>query len=355
MSATEPPPGSRPRAFRLDATGNGALQKLPQVPAAPLVIEPETHDFAGESRAEATPEALVEQAQKAGFGWHWPRWWGLLWSALGGLFSLALSLWITHQVEGLFASQVWLGDIALALLAIAAVSALVLATREVLAIRRQRVIGALHAALAKARAADDTAAARSLLTEVMALYARNPASARARAELARMMGEIVDGRDLIDAAERMLMIPLDAEARALVAQAARRVSMITALSPRAVFDVVFAAGQMVWLLRKVATLYGARPGWFGFFRLLRAVSTHLVITGTMALGDSILQQLVGHGIAAKLSAKLGEGVLNGLLTARVGIAAIQVCRPMPFALAPAPGVKEVVPGLFAGKITPAGD
>jgi putative membrane protein len=31
-----------------------------------------------------------------------------------------------------------------------------------------------------------------------------------------------------------------------------------------------------------------------------------------------------------LSARLGEGVLNGLLTARLGIAAIDVCRPAPF-------------------------
>jgi putative membrane protein len=47
----------------------------------------------------------------------------------------------------------------------------------------------------------------------------------------------------------------------------------------------------------------------------------------MAAGDSIVQQILGHGVAARLSARLGEGVVNGMLTARVGIAAIEVCRP----------------------------
>ena len=46
--------------------------------------------------------------------------------------------------------------------------------------------------------------------------------------------------------------------------------------------------------------------------------------------------MLGHGIAAKLSQRLGEGVLNGLLTARLGLAAIDVTRPMPFTALPRP-------------------
>ncbi|MBV9426520.1 MAG: DUF697 domain-containing protein, partial [Bradyrhizobiaceae bacterium] len=66
-------------------------------------------------------------------------------------------------------------------------------------------------------------------------------------------------------------------------------------------------------------------------RLFRHVIAHLAMTGGMAAGDSLIQQVLGHGVAAKLSARLGEGVLNGLLTARLGLAAIEVARPLPFA------------------------
>ncbi len=58
---------------------------------------------------------------------------------------------------------------------------------------------------------------------------------------------------------------------------------------------------------------------------------------------------MGQGLAAKLSARLGEGVINGILTARIGLAAIAVCRPLPFAARKAPTLREVAGGLFSKK------
>ena len=162
------------------------------------------------------------------------------------------------------------------------------------------------------------------------------------------MGEIIDGRDLVEIAERALVKPLDARARAEVAAAAKRVSLVTALSPRAALDVVFVAAQVVRLTRRIAEIYGGRPGFLGFIKLARAISAHLVITGGMAVGDTLLQGLIGHGIAAKLSSRMGEGMLNGLLTARVGLSAMAVCRPAPFRAVKSPSVNDVAPFLFRG-------
>ena len=67
------------------------------------------------------------------------------------------------------------------------------------------------------------------------------------------------------------------------------------------------------------------------------------------VGDSLVQQVLGHGLAAKLSAKLGEGVLNGLLTARLGIAAIEVTRPLPFAALPRPKLSDLAGNLLPAK------
>jgi putative membrane protein len=66
----------------------------------------------------------------------------------------------------------------------------------------------------------------------------------------------------------------------------------------------------------------------------------------MAAGDSLVQQVVGHGIVARLSARLGEGVLNGLLTARLGLAAIEVTRPLPFAALAPPTLADVAGNLL---------
>ena len=131
-------------------------------------------------------------------------------------------------------------------------------------------------------------------------------------------------------AESELLLPLDRQARQLVLSSAKRVSLVTAISPRALIDVLFVLAENLRLIRRLATIYGGRPGTFGFLRLARRAISHLAITGGMAAGESIFQQVLGHGIAARISTRLGEGVINGILTARIGIAAIDVCRPLPF-------------------------
>jgi putative membrane protein len=142
------------------------------------------------------------------------------------------------------------------------------------------------------------------------------------------------------------MEPLDRDARRIVGDAAKRVSLVTAVSPRAVVDVLFVLVSALSLVRRLAYLYGGRPGTLGVIRLMREVVAHLAVTGGMAAGDSLIQQVLGHGIAAKVSVRLGEGVLNGLLTARLGLAAIEVTRPLPFAALPPPTLSDVAGNLM---------
>jgi hypothetical protein len=164
---------------------------------------------------------------------------------------------------------------------------------------------------------------------VLRLEHQNPQLARARATLQGHTDDIIDGADLIRLAERELMTPLDQEARRLVSSAAQRVSLVTAVSPRALIDVLFVFAASLRLIRQLARLYGGRPGALGMIALMRHVIAHVAITGGMAASDGLIEQVLGHGIAAKLSQRLGDGVLNGLLTARLGLAAIDVTRPLP--------------------------
>ncbi len=339
-SSTSP---RRPRAIRLD--GNGE-----QRPRSQPIIEEVADHYAQEAEALALPaqERAIEAAQKQGvIRRSLLSWAGLFWSAALSLMSLALGLWLAQLVEDLFRRSPALGYFGLTLVGIAVLALLVLATRELLAIRRQRHIARLHIDLAEARAADDRDAARNLVRDLVSLYELRADTARARAHVASLTSEIVDGRDLIDIAERDLMTPLDNEVQREIANAAKRVSVVTAVSPRAVVDLLFVAAQTLRLIRRISEIYGGRPGLLGFFKLLRSVFAHLAVTGGMAAGDSILQQVLGHGLAARLSARLGEGVLNGLLTTRVGLSAMSVCRPMPFAALDAPGVSDVAPFLFS--------
>ena len=332
-------PRPRPRAFRLDD--------------AQVIIEPQAEPIPVEARAPAldADEREIEIAQRKGMLARWrPGLGALFWSGLGGLVSLALGVGFTQLLADLFARAQALGWIGVGFGALAGVALLAILAREGAAILRQSRIARLHADLARARASDDGEAARPLIARLIALYEGRPETAAGRAETAEAARAIIDGRDLIDIAERALLRPLDARAQGEIAAAAKRVSMVTAISPRAVLDVVFVVAQIIYLIRRIAEIYGGRPGLLGFFKLARSVGAHIAVTGGVAVGDSLMQQILGHGVASKISARLGEGVLNGMLTARVGLSALAVCRPAPFGLHKPPGVSDVAPFLFgAGK------
>lgn len=360
MSDTPPDIRRRPRAVRLkpeplpgfedpDERPSRSRQPPPQVE-----ILPDPAAFAG---LELEPEEqAVETAQRRGiFRRTLFSWVGLFWSALGALVSLAIGLWITKLIDDAFARTPTLGWVGLALVGLVLLALLVIVAREMRAIGQQRHIAKLHQNFAHAHAQDDQGLARKLVGELAAIYEKRPDTARARGDVLALRKEIVDGRDLVEIAERTLVAPLDTKAKAAVAGAAKRVSVVTTVAPRAIIDVAFVLLQAIRLIRQIAEIYGGRPGFLGFLKLARSVGAHLAITGGMAAGDSLIQQVVGHGIAAKISARLGEGVLNGLLTARIGVSAMAVCRPMPFAAEKTPNLRKVVPFLFRSEKSQGAD
>ncbi|QFR32745.1 YcjF family protein [Ancylobacter sp. TS-1] len=325
----------RPQAFRLDdpdvvLAGDGG-----PVRRGAVVVTPAPVEVADE--APALPPAPPKTS----------RWGTLFWTGLGGLVSLGTGLAVSKLIEDLFARADWLGYAGLGFAAALALASLAILAREVFGLMRLRTLNHLRTEAASALEKDDRRLAEKVTGELLAIAESSPRLFRARTELKSHLGAIIDGADLVRLTERQLMGPLDAEATRLVSNAARRVSVVTAVSPRAAVDLIFVLLTAIGLVRQLAYLYGGRPGALGMVRLFRQVVAHLAVTGGMAAGDSLIQQVVGHGIAAKLSARLGEGVVNGLLTARLGLAAIDVTRPMPFAALPAPALTDVASGLVS--------
>ena len=275
--------------------------------------------------------------------------WGILfWSAAGGLMLLAIGLAVTGLIEDLFARSKELGWLGLALAILATVSLVIIGVREAIGLLRLSRMERLHQRAADIILSDNRIDGRALVRHLIALTRSMPRLARARASLEGHLADIIDGADLVRLAERELMTPLDQEARKLVGAAAKRVSIVTAVSSRAAIDMLFVLGTALALVRRLSFLYGARPGALGLFRLMRLAVSHLAMTGGLAASDGLLQQMLGHGVAAKLSARLGEGILNGLLTARLGLAAIDVIRPLPFAVLSRPTLSDLMSDAVRG-------
>jgi len=327
----------RPAAFRLNdphvivaeddktRAARGTVRVLP---------EPENFDL-------PVPVEIAAPPKRRRFSWG-----TVFWSALGGLVTLGAGLATTALIEDLYARAAWLGTLGAVLAALAGLSLLVICAKEIVGLLRLASIEKLRARAEAALLDDDRDAARAIVRELTAALSATPQLARGRGELENRLTEIIDGRDLLHIAERHLMAPLDQEASRLVARTATRVSIVTAVSPRAAVDLAFVLFAALGMIRRLAALYGGRPGMLGMVRLLRHIIAHLTVTGGIAAGDSLIQQMLGHGVAAKLSARLGEGVLNGLLTARLGLAAIEVARPLPFAALPKLALADIAGDLL---------
>ncbi|MEJ1161685.1 YcjF family protein [Prosthecomicrobium sp. N25] len=330
----------RPRAFRLGPeTTDATAPSGPAGPLPPRAVEPGTRVEIDEP---VEPEAAVAVARELAGPREGFRWSRVLLSAVSGLLALAFGLWVDGLVRDLFARADALGWLGIAFLGAAIVAVLAIVGREVAGTLRLARIDRLRADVTLAAAADDEPAARRLAGELARLYENRPETARGRAALALHLREIVEGRDLLVLAEREILAPLDMAAQTLILDSAKRVSVVTAISPRAIVDILYVLVENLRLIRRLSDLYGGRPGTLGFIGFAGRVITHLGVTGSMAIGDTLVQQLVGQGLAARLSARLGEGVVNGLLTARIGLAALDLVRPMPHIGLPKPKLGDML-------------
>jgi putative membrane protein len=275
--------------------------------------------------------------------------WGLLLSLITFLASVAAWQFVTD----LLAANPVLGWVATGLLAAFVAVLGAIAVRELATLARLNRIDGLRA---EAEAVTDLANARAVTARLVALYGGRPDTRWGRERLAQAQGDVFDADAQLALAETTLLAPLDTAATREIEAAARQVATVTALVPLALADVVAALTANLRMIRRIAEIYGGRGGVVGNWRLTRSVLTHLVATGAVAVGDDLIGSVAGGGLLSKVSRRFGEGVVNGALTARVGVAAMEVCRPLPFVAERRPSVSAIVgralTGLFGGKDGP---
>ena len=224
----------------------------------------------------------------------------------------------------------WIGWTTLVLLLVAAFAALMLLLRELVGFSRLNRLNRIRADVAKAVAERDPKRERKAALRLAGLYARRPEQSWSVRRFREHARDVHDAGELLALADREMVAPLDREARRCITRAAKRVATVTAMSPMALIAVGYVLIENLRLLRLLAALYGGRPGFLGVLRLAHLVFAHMLATGGVALTDDLLGQFLGQDILRRLSRRLGEGAFNGALTARIGIAAIEVIRPLPY-------------------------
>ncbi|GGE60500.1 YcjF family protein [Actibacterium pelagium] len=275
----------------------------------------------------------------------WAKW---FWGAVTGLLGLILSVAIWDFVTGLLTRNSVLGGVALALAGVVLLGLVLFGIRELAGFARLRRMDGLRKSAEQALAENDLAQAHRVKDRLLQTYSARPDTSWGRARLAEREADAFDADTLLGLFEVEVLSPLDQAAQAEVQAAARQVATITALVPLALADLISALVANLRMIRRIAEIYGGRSGVIGNWRLTRSVLTHLVATGALAVGDDMLEPLIGGGLLGKLSRRFGEGMVNGALTARVGVAAIEVCRPLPFVTTKKPSVRKTIQKALSG-------
>jgi len=299
-------------------------EDLPDFDSAPEIDDPE---------GRAMQAAMVQMARPARSG---PgRWIALAGSAL---VSLVLGVAAWDFATTLIARVPVLGWLAAVLSVVLVLALLIWALREWMGYRRLRRLDALRRRAEVALDTHDLTEARAVAGSLNALYGASGYDP----------DEALDAEAALETAEAALLIPLDARVEDEIEAAARQVALATALIPLAFADVAAALAANLRMIRRIAEIYGGRPGTFGNWRLARSVAVHLMATGMVAVGDDLIGSVAGGGVLSKLSRRFGEGVVNGALTVRVGVAAMDVCRPLPFRMGRRPGVTALTANALRG-------
>ena len=226
-------------------------------------------------------------------------------------------------------SLLW-GGLLSAVMAAVVVALLVVIGREWRAYHRLQQVGRLRAQALRARTGGDADQALGLVEEFARLYHGRP---RMRARIEQFQqGQAGhhSAEETLDRFTRQVIKPMDGQAYALINRYAVDTAIVTAISPFASLDALLSLWRNTRMVRAIAEHYGLRPGLTGGLLLLKYVLQNLATAGASHYVSDALAESMGSDLLGKLSQRLSQGVINGLMTVRLGLMAVEQCRPLPF-------------------------
>jgi putative membrane protein len=322
---TEP---SRIAPFELDPASAGGLEVVPPPAPAPVVPEP----------AERPPRR---------------PWLRLFFGAGAALLIALLGLEAYDLLAGLFERSPLLGGGFALLIALVAAGALGALGRELVDLRRLDRAEELRAVGERLLRSEVHGQADAYLARLEQLYRGRADLAEPIARFRRQASDALNDGEQLRLFAGTVLAPLDRQGRRLVVRGARDIGALTALSPLGILDGLIVLWRTLTMLRAIARLYGVRPGFAASIRLLRRTLAHVLAAGVGELLSDAAVEAAGASLLSVLSARAGQGAMHGLLAARLGLAALQICRPLPFVEGELPSMKQLRADLIGADSQPA--
>jgi putative membrane protein len=274
-----------------------------------------------------------------------------------GLSALATGLLVLVTVAAM-AELARLFDAALNLhwLAAAALAALIggvalLAGRSLLSFFRARrgldQLGRLRARSEQLLGRRTAGRSRALLQSLQAFYANKPQAPLLDRAL-EQLPDYSDDRETLLHLEQHFVQPLDQQAMQQISRYSAQTGVAVAFSPWAALDMLLALWRSLQMIDDIAQVYGVAPSWPTRQRLIRKILGQLAFVGASEMAiDQLADDWGTAALAGSLSARAGQGLGAGILSARIGLATMRVLRPLPFAEGREPGIRSLLRPLLA--------
>ncbi|WP_375055287.1 YcjF family protein [Zobellella sp. DQSA1] len=253
---------------------------------------------------------------------HWLWWSGGLLLLLLLLVHSAVNLWQTWQ-DSLLLGAAW--SLALALLALAALGSL---WRELRLLRTLERVSSQRERAEQLLAGQGCGQAR-IFCEQLARQSDLVQSDAYQTWL-QSLSEQEQDTEVLSLYSRQVLSVQDRQARAWVLKWSGEAAVMVAASPLAAVDMLLVLWRNVRMIEDISACYGIRLGMASRWRLLRRILHHMLYVGVSEAAIDMGMDLLGLELAGRLSARAGQGVGAGLLTARLGVQAMDLCRPVPW-------------------------
>lgn len=245
------------------------------------------------------------------------------------VFNYALSLhWIVASLFGF-------------LLSVVAGLALRLLYRYTKDTENLSVLGDIQDQAERLLEGNDFGQAASFIAALRSFYRGKP-QAEYFERCIEQMPDYSNDREAIKHINAIFIKPLDDKAVRRISSYCVQTGVAVAVSPWASLDMFFSLWRSIRMVDDIGQVYGMRPSLPNRIRLLRKVLNQLLFVGvTELVMDGALAELGIQGITGKLSARAGQGIGAGFYTAKIGVAAMKVSRPIGFTEAEKPKVSHV--------------
>lgn len=140
----------------------------------------------------------------------------------------------------------------------------------------------------------------------------------------------LSSKELVQLYSRVVLSKVDEKAMNEVAKFSTEAVVLVALSPVAIIDMLIMLSRNLRMINKIAGLYGLKLGYWSRIKLIKQVFVNMAYAGASEIISDFGSDMLGAELLGKLSARFAQGLGAGMLTARLGIKTMQLCRPIPF-------------------------